>query len=344
MMYFYFIISCLFILWHKINSTSKIETKKIDALLALSNEIRNEIIEIRNDITEIRNNITEIRNDIPEIRNDITKIQNDITKTRNDIPEICNDITEMRNNITEIRNSINKLRGTSKTENGKVEKAISDFKEKSKTDNEKVEKAISDLRISIIRTHEISKNENKSTEKTLSDLSNNINRIHYTSQTENKKIEKSISNLNNDINRIHETFQTEKERIKRAISDFISNLSNCINEIREVELKHTSQAGLNLFPTANNIKTRQYQDKETLWKVFKSLIDQKKSEGYSNNSMFEEIAYESKINSGSGICAKTAYNYYHRNTKKPQDKTVNAISNWVIKEVGNIKEVGKIVI
>ncbi|CAG8486580.1 31941_t:CDS:2 [Gigaspora margarita] len=318
-MYFYFIISCLFILWHKINSTSKIETKKIDALLVLSNEIRNEILEIRNDITEIRNeipeihnNITEIRNDIPEIRNDITKMQNDITETRNDIPKICNDITEMRNNITEIRNSINKLRGTSKTENGKVEKAISDFKEKSKTDNEKVEKAISDLRISIIRTREISKNENKRTEKTISDLSNNINRIY-------------------------DTFQTEKERIKRAISDLISNLSNGINEIHEAESKHNSQ-GLHLFSTTNNIGTRQCQDysnKGILWKEFKSLADQKKkSEGHSNNSLFDEIA------SGISICKGTVYNYYHCKTN-PRDRTVNEIRKWVIKEVENIEEVGK---
>ncbi|RIB12292.1 hypothetical protein C2G38_2249583 [Gigaspora rosea] len=323
-MCFYFIIKYLFILWHKINSTSKIETKKIDALLALSNEICNEIIEIRNDITEIRNeipkicnDITEIRNEIPEIRNDITEIlnsipeiHNDITETRNDIPEIRNDINEMRNDITEmcngiteIRNGINKIRGTSKTE------------------NEKVEKDISDLRISIIRTREISKNENKRTEKTISDLS-----------TENKRIEKSISNLNDDINRIHEAFQTEKEIIIRAISDFISNLSNGINEIRKTESKHTSQ-GLNLFSTTNNIRTRQYPDysnKETLRKEFQSLVDQKtKYEGYSNNSLFNEIA----IASEGSICSKTVYNYYHRISQNPQNKTVNAIRKWVIKEV-----------
>ncbi|KAF0439335.1 hypothetical protein F8M41_004162 [Gigaspora margarita] len=195
MIYFYFIIACLFIFWHKTNSASKIETKKID-------KIRNDINEIRNDINEIRNDITEIRNDITEMRNDINKIRG-TSKTENEKVEKA---------ISDLKNNINRIHETSKTK------------------NKRIEKTISDLCNNINRTREISKNENERTGKTIFELSNNINRIRETSQSKNKRIEKSILNLSNDINSIHEAFQIEKEKIKRARSDFISNLINGINE------------------------------------------------------------------------------------------------------------------
>ncbi|KAF0505900.1 hypothetical protein F8M41_019257 [Gigaspora margarita] len=147
----------------------------------------------------------------------------------------------------------------------------------------------------------------------ITELRNSITEMRRTSKTENKKVVKAISDLGSSINKIHEALQTEESN-KLAIS----TLSNGINE------------GLNLVSTTNSIRIRQYPDysnKETLWKDVKSHIDQKKSEGRSNNSMFNEIA------SKTGICSKTVYNFYHRKTK-PRETTVNKIRDWFNKEVG----------
>ncbi|CAG8595474.1 7471_t:CDS:2, partial [Dentiscutata erythropus] len=292
----YIIFACLFILWRKINSASHAETKKIEAILALNNEIRNNI--------------------------------NRIYETSQAESE------RIERTITDLNSNINRIRETSQAENERTERAITDLnnninrlRETSQTENERTERNISNLSNNINRMHETSQAENERIERTISNLSNNINRIRDTFQTENERIERTISNLSNNIDSMRETSQAVHERIERVILD----LSNEIDEIHEVDI---SQAGLNpfnTFSTTNRTGTRQYSDysnRETFWNVFKSLVNQRIArESRSLNSMFNEIA--SNVN----ISRSTVYNFYHRRTN-PRETTTNEILRWVNGEAG----------
>ncbi|CAG8789271.1 9925_t:CDS:2, partial [Dentiscutata erythropus] len=297
--YFYFILICLFTLWHKIDSTSRTEAKKIEAILALNNEIRNDITGLRNDITGIRSDITGIHENITGIRNDITGICSSITGIRNDI-------TGMRNDITGIHDDINRIRGTSNFSFAYLYILYHRINSISQTETEKIEAILA-------LTNEIR---------------DNINIIHNTSRTEHKKI---ISELSININRICETSKKENEEIGKTLSNLTSDLRKDINEIREIKLNHISQAGLNQFSITNSINTRQISicyDTETLRSKFKSLVDQRKErDRLFLDSIFDEVA--SKVN----ISKSTVYNFYHHRTS-PRETTKNEILKWVNGEVG----------
>ncbi|CAG8763724.1 18116_t:CDS:2 [Gigaspora margarita] len=248
--YFYFVFACLFILWHKINSTSQ----KIEEILALSNNIHNDINRIR-ETSQIENE--RIERTIADLSNNINRIH-EISQAESE---------SIERNILNLSNNINRIHETTQIE------------------NERIERNIADLNNNVNRIRETSQTENERIARTITNLSNNVNRIRETSQAENERIERTITNLNNNVNRMRETFQSESERIERAILD----LSDEIYEICEADMNQ----GLNQFSTTNGANTGQnlnYSNSATLWNVFRSLIDQRIArESRSLNSMFDEI-------------------------------------------------------
>ncbi|CAG8597840.1 6116_t:CDS:2 [Dentiscutata erythropus] len=307
--YLYFILICLITLWHKIDSTSRTEAKKIEAIFALNNEIRNDITGIRNDITGICNNITGIHNDITGIRNEITGMHNDITGIHNDI---------------------NRIRGTSNFGFACLFILYHKINSISQTEPKKIEAILAltnEIPSKLIQYPKLKPKKIEAILALTNEIRDNINKMHNTSRIEHKKI---ISDLSINVNRICETSKKENEEIGKTISDLISDLRKNFNEIREAEQSLIFQAVLNQFSNTKSISTRQISscnDTETLRSKFKSLVDQRTERDRLSFPGPVLKALTTDIDLHIDTLAK-----FYLGLTKPHTKTLKEISGWVDEE------------